>query len=125
MMVYVQNSQGKGRGVFARRPIARAEIIERAVVLIVPARECNYIKNTILSNYLFSFGTNKEHAVIPMGCGSLYNHSYNPNAVYEVRDAEMVVQFKALRDIQAGEEITVNYNRDPQDKSPVWFEVLP
>ena len=36
----------------------------------------------------------------------------------------MVVQFKALRDIAAGEEITVNYNREPQDRSPVWFEVL-
>jgi len=42
-----------------------------------------------------------------------------------VRDEEMVVEFKALRDIQAEEEITVNYNRDPQDGSPVWFEVLP
>ncbi len=125
MIVYVQNSPGKGRGVFARRLIARAELIERALVLIIPAGEWNYIENTVLSNYWFSFGSNKEHAAIPMGHGALYNHSYTPNAVYEVKETEMVVQFNALRDIRPGEEITVNYNRNPQDRSPVWFDVLP
>ena len=122
-MIYVQNSPGKGRGVFARQPITREELIERATVLIIPAGEWNYIENTVLSNYWFSFGPNREHAAIPMGYGALYNHSYTPNAVYEVKDWEMVVQFNALRDIQAGEEITVNYNRNPEDRSPVWFEV--
>lgn len=125
MKTFVQNSPGKGRGVFARQSISRAELIERAVVLIIPAGEWNNIEDTILSNYWFSFGPNKEHAAIPMGYGALYNHSYTPNAVYEVKDTEMVVQFNALQDIQTGEEITVNYNRNPQDRSPLWFDVLP
>ncbi len=60
-----------------------------------------------------------------MGYGSLYNHSYTPNAVYQVNDQEMIIQFNALRNIQVGEEITINYNRNPGDRSPVWFEVIP
>ena len=123
-MIEVRNTSNKGRGVFADRNIVRAELIERAPVLIVPAEEWSYIRSTILDNYCFRFGPNQEHAALAMGYGSLYNHSYTPNAVYEVKDEQMVVQFKALRDIAAGEEITVNYNRDPQDRSPVWFEVL-
>ena len=32
--------------------------------------------------------------------------------------------FTALRDIAAGEEITVNYNGEPDDETPVGFEVV-
>ncbi len=124
-MIVVRNTPNKGRGVFAGRNFAERELIERTPVLIVPAEEWSYIRNTILDNYCFRFGPNQEHAALAMGYGSLYNHSYTPNAVYEVIDGETVIQFTALRDIQVGEEITVNYNRDPRDNSPVWFDVLP
>lgn len=123
--VQVRNSPNKGRGVFALRNIAGGKLIERAPVLFVPAQEWSYLRNTILDNYCFRIGPNQEHAALAMGYGSLYNHSYTPNAIYDVKDEEMIVQFNALKDIRAGEEITVNYNRDPRDRSPVWFEVLP
>lgn len=125
IMIFIGNCLNKGRGVFARRKINGGELIESAPVLLVPSDECSYLKNTILENYCFRCGPNQEHAAIAMGYGSLYNHSYTPNAVYEVKDEEMAVQFRALKEIQAGEEITVNYNRDPGDRSAVWFEVLP
>lgn len=123
--LYAGSSPGKGRGVFAGRPIAGGELIEKVTLLLIPAGEWSYIEHTVLSNYWFSFGPNKEHAAIAMGYGSLYNHSYQPSALYEVKDWEMGIQFKALQDIQEGEEIMVNYNRDPRDRSPVWFDVLP
>jgi len=117
-LFYLKNSPGKGRGVFVRRPIAEAELIERAALLIIPAGEWNQIAETVLSNYWFSCGPNREHAAIAMGYGSLFNHSYTPNAVYEVREGEWAVYFKTLREIEAGEEITINYNRDPQKGPP-------
>jgi hypothetical protein len=58
----------------------------------------------------------------PPGYGSLYNHSYRPNARY-VDLAGRTKVFTALRDIAAGEEITVNYNGEPGDVTPVGFEV--
>jgi SET domain-containing protein len=34
------------------------------------------------------------------------------------------MQYKALRDIEAGEEITVNYNGDPDSREPVEFSAI-
>ncbi|HWL25392.1 MAG TPA: SET domain-containing protein-lysine N-methyltransferase, partial [Ureibacillus sp.] len=34
------------------------------------------------------------------------------------------IDFYAMRDIHEGEEILVNYNGDPEDQSPLWFEVI-
>ncbi len=124
-LLVLQSSPGKGRGVYARSPIAPGEQIERARVLFVPAGEWNYIKDTVLSNYWFSFGPTSEHVAIALGYGSLYNHTYKPNAIYEVKENEMTVIFKALRKIEPGEEILINYNRDPGDRAPLWFDVLP
>jgi SET domain-containing protein len=28
----------------------------------------------------------------------------------------------AIHDIAAGEELFINYNADPEDQSPIWFE---
>jgi uncharacterized protein len=38
--------------------------------------------------------------------------------------AERTKLFTAIRDIGAGEEITVNYNGEPGDETPVGFEVV-
>ena len=56
-----------------------------------------------------------------LGFGSLYNHSYEPNAKYVRRVSKRVVEFVAIKDIKKGQEITVNYNfGDPDDKSKPW-----
>ena len=60
---------------------------------------------------------------VALGYGSLYNHSYTPNAHYVDVD-QCRKRFVALRDIEAGEEITINYNAVPDDRSDVGFEVL-
>ena len=60
---------------------------------------------------------------LALGYGSLYNHSYRPNARY-VDLSERTKLFTAIRDIAAGEEITVNYNGEPEDQTPVGFDVV-
>ena len=60
---------------------------------------------------------------LALGYGSLYNHSYKPNARYDDVGPQ-TKEFTALRDIQPGEEITVNYNAEPKSRSAVWFEVV-
>ena len=113
----------KGRGVFACVPIAAAELIEIAPVIVIPAEQWHHIEPTVLALYIFNFGPAEEHAAIALGHGSLYNHSYMPNAKY-VKDWEgKVIRFMALRDIAPDEEITVNYNGNPGDRNPIWFEV--
>ncbi len=120
--IEVKQIKGKGRGVFARRLIEEGEVIERVPVLVLPVGEGESGSRTKkMDNYCFQWGRGK--VAVALGYGSLYNHSYEPNARYDDQRRQTKV-FKAIRDITAGEEITVNYNGDPGDKTPVWFKVI-
>jgi SET domain-containing protein len=123
-MIYVSNTPGKGRGVFAKKRFSKGELLERAPVVIVPHYEREYLDKTVLYNYYYKWGGNLEDAALSLGYGSLYNHSYEPNAVYVKKIEEFVIDFVALRDIEEGEEITVNYTGRPDDKPPLWFEPI-
>jgi SET domain-containing protein len=118
--VRVKKAPGKGYGVFASLWIPRGAIIEKAPVLVVPAEHLvGGMHSPLLGRYFYWWGRNQ--VAIALGYGSLYNHSYKPNAHYE--HGRETITFRALRDIDQGEEITVNYNGDPRDRSPVGFEV--
>ena len=121
--IEVKRVKGKGRGVFARRPIRQGEVIERVPVLVLPAAEVEeMIGPARLGDYCFEWG--RGTVALALGYGSLYNHSYRPNARYDDVGRRTKV-FTALRDIAAGEEITVNYNGEPTDRTSVGFRVLP
>lgn len=123
-MVYVSTAPGKGRGVFAKKRFSKGELIERAQVIVVPHSDREYLDKTVLSNYYYKWGENLEDAALSLGYGSFYNHSYEPNAVYIKKMEELGIDYVALRDLEEGEEITVNYNGRPEDKSPLWFETI-
>lgn len=121
-LVEVRRVRGKGRGVFARRWIAAGEVIERAPVVVLPESVLWHDGGpTPLACYAFLWGAGT--VALALGYGSLYNHSYRPNARYD-DVAPRTKIFTALRTIAAGEEITINYNGDPEDREPVGFAVL-
>lgn len=121
-LIFVKRVRGKGRGVFARSEIRKGTLIEQVPVISVPLGQIvGGKKNPFLSHYCF-VRTASTYAVA-LGYGSLYNHSFAPNARYADAPAS-TMRFTAIRDIKAGEEITVNYNGDPKDRSPLWFEVV-
>jgi uncharacterized protein len=72
-------------------------------------------------------GDKKKHkAGIALGFGSIYNHSYSPNATYKKFIPKQTLKFIALKNIRRGEEITVNYNYgNPDDKSDLWIKSIP
>ncbi len=120
-LVRVQRLKGKGRGVFARRPIAAGTVVEHVPVLLVPvAQLVGGWGNPYFGRFCFLRG--RSTVALALGYGSLYNHSYRPNAHYE-EGARATMRFRALRDIAVGEEITINYNGDPADGAPVGFPV--
>lgn len=76
--------------------------------------------------YYFLKEPEENRAAIALGFGSLYNHSYEPNATYEKQLEEGCIDFRALSDIPADTEITVNYNYgNPDDKKRLWIEEVP
>lgn len=119
-MIRVGSTKAKGRGVFAENNIQKGEMIERAPVLVLPDEQWQYINRTLLFSYCYSW---HQETALALGFGSLYNHSYTPNAYYVKRYEEAEIDIVALRDIAAGEEILINYNGDPNDKDALWFAV--
>lgn len=112
---------GKGRAVLAARAISRGEVIERVPVLVLSAGDSDHLERTCLDSYVYNWTAGG--VAVALGAGSLYNHAYVPNANYLKRFEEAAIDFVALRDIAEGEEIVINYNGDPADQTPVWFDV--
>jgi len=124
-MIRVGESPDKGRGVFATRKISGGETIEEAPVVVVAPEQVANLDATALGDYYFLWGDDEKEAALLLGLCSLCNHSYEPNARFELRPAWLTIKFIALRDIAAGEEITTNYNGDPESREPVWFPASP
>ena len=123
--IYIKQSKilDAGRGVFAKRDIKKDELIEKCPVVEVPKYDVSNVREGILVTYFFYFGKNKQRLAIALGFGSIYNHSYKPNATYKIRHKEKTIDFIALKNIKKDDEITVNYNYgNSKDKSPLWFE---
>jgi len=74
-LIEVRNVRGKGRGVFARDLIPDGCEFEVCPVLLLPESQ---MMETPLSDYVFEWAPGRVALVL--GFGSLYNHSYEPNA---------------------------------------------
>lgn len=107
------------RGVFATCDIKKGELLHAAPVISYPNDQHQHIEKTLLADYAFEYGIN--HSAILLGYGMLFNHSYQPNANYEIHFSDHTFKFYAFKDIKAGEEILINYNGDVDDEDPLWF----
>ncbi len=123
MSIYIKHMEGKGKGVFTDERIPEHQIIEIAPVLVFDETEWKCIGSTLLGEYCYLWGSEFLTGAIALGYGSLYNHSYQPNAKFVRFPEQQEIHFIALREIQEGEEITINYNGE-NIYDPVWFEVV-
>lgn len=122
MELYIKDTDKKGRGVFCTEDIPADTMIEICPVIVCPPQDRKLIDESYLYNYYFLWEDDHASTAIALGYGSLYNHSYQPNARYETYYEEQVIKFIAIKDIPAHTEITVNYNYDSDDQTPVWFD---
>jgi uncharacterized protein len=121
-MVYIAAAGPKGRGVFAGRAFGLGDSIERTPVIVIPQVQLQYLEKTSLSYYTFGWGPEGSDAAIAAGFGCFYNHSYEPNADYLKLLDRGRIDIVAIRPIRENEEITVNYNGSPNDRTPIWFD---
>ena len=113
--VYVADTRtARGRGVFAGRAFRKGEVVEVAPVIVLENREVELIGNTVLRTYDFDWrvlaGTGHPATAIAGGYGSLYNHSNPANLRYRADPDTPALVFTAVRAIECGEELTINYN---------------
>jgi len=121
VIAYTEN---KGRGVYTEAAIAKDTIVEEAPVIVMSAEHRLLLDQTLLHDYIFEWQPDGENkCCMALGWIPIYNHSYNSNCEYFMNYDDETMQVKAVRDIEAGEELTINYNGDWNDTRPVWFDV--
>ena len=114
----------RGRGVLADAPIGKGELVERSPVLVIPPQDRAAADATVVFTYVFMWehGTVEEdlyrhegRSAIALGYTSLLNHSYAPNCEFIRHIDDLAIDLVALRDIAAGEELTIDY------QMTLWF----
>jgi len=107
--LYIAESEGRGRGVFTAVDIDKGDIIEYCPLIIIPPAQLKLIDKTIFFDYYYNWPDPKGAACIPLGYGSIYNHSNEPNAEIVLDIDGKVLQFHCLKKTEAGTEIFVDY----------------
>ena len=121
--LYIDNIKDKGRGVFTRKKITAGTIIEISPVIVMNGDDRKLLDQTLLHDYIFVWGKNKDQCCMALGYIAVYNHSYRANCEYFMDYDEDSMYIKTVRPIDAGEELTINYNGNWDNKEKVWFDV--
>lgn len=119
--LFITDSPLGGRGVFVGEDLPAGSFIEICPVIIISEADKKKIHETLLHDYYFLWGIDEKKAAIALGYGSLYNHSYTPNAQFVAILEEESILIESILSIEAGNEITINYNGASDDQSPLWF----
>lgn len=124
--IYVAESPIQGRGVFAGQDIAAGDVIEICPVIVMKPEDRDLLDKTVLYDYYFLWDDPEAQNDTPlyaicMGFGSFYNHWCPSNADYSMDFDNLTIDMVAVRDIKEGEEITINYNGDPDNAEKTWF----
>jgi len=119
--LFIGHAGKKGKGVFTKKPIAKNTLIEVAPVIILETSDRKEVEKTKLFYYIFEWGEDAKQGVIALGYVSMYNHESPSNCEYEMDYEAETIAIRTMRDIEAGEELTINYSAGWDDWKPVWF----
>lgn len=122
--LFIAHTEKMGRGVFTKKEIAADTIIEVAPVVVMSSDDRKLLDQTLLHDYIFEWGEEKDRCCMALGLVPLYNHSYNSNCEYYMDFESDTILVKTVRPVNAGEELTINYNGDYNDETKVWFDAL-
>lgn len=122
-ILVVAPSEQRGRGVYSSAAIAAGTIVEISPVLVFSRKDRKHLEKTKLYDYLFEWSHPKSKKVcVALGYLSIYNHSYNANCHYEMDFEHETITITTVKAIKRGEELFINYNAEPDDATPIWFD---
>ncbi len=106
---------------FCTEDIQSESVIEICPIIVIPGEQAREIvRGYVLYEYYFEW--KKDSIALALGYGSLYNHSAQPNAVFEPDFKSQYIIFTSLKEIPAGQEILIDYHAGTPDEK-VWFEI--
>lgn len=121
--LFIADTGNRGRGVFSSEYIEAGTVVEMSPVIIMTNEERKLLDQTLLHDYIFEWGYEKDQCCMALGYVPLYNHSYTSNCEYEMDFENALISIRTVKAIQAGEELFINYNGEWNDAKPLWFEV--
>lgn len=120
--LYIAQTDQMGRGVFTAEAIDAGTVVEVSPVIIMSSEERKLLDQTLLHDYIFEWGDDKNHCCMALGNVPIYNHSYESNCEYEMDYEREEVIIRTVRSVQASEELFINYNGEWNDSKPLWFD---
>jgi uncharacterized protein len=120
--LFVAQTETMGRGVFTKKNIAEGTVIEISPVIVMENQDRKHLDQTLLHDYIFEWGKDKKQCCMALGLVPVYNHSYQSNCEYFMDFDEATIMVKTVREIKAGEQLTINYNGDWNDEKKIWFD---
>ena len=120
--LYVDQTRGRGRGVFTIERIPAGTVIEIAPVIVMEQSDRQHLDKTLLHDYIFEWGKQKKQCCMALGLIPMYNHDYKSNCEYFMDFEDSTIMVKTVRIIERGEELTINYNGDWNDGKKIWFD---
>jgi len=121
--LYIAESKLMGLGVFTSANIDGGTVIEESPVIVMSNKERKLLDQTLLHDYIFEWGEEKDQCCMALGYVAVYNHSYSSNCEYEMDFKQRMIVIKTVQFIRAGEELFINYNGNWNDGKQVWFDV--
>jgi len=109
--IEVRDSPLHGLGVFACVDLPKGSLIEHCFYLVIDDDDLHEINR--LNDYLFTSPDVKSDYLCVLGCGMIYNHGSPANAEWQIADVDnRFIEFTALADIRAGDEILHDYGEE-------------
>lgn len=121
--LYIGPTEKRGRGVYTSEDIDEGVMVEVSPVIVMSQAERILLDQTLLHDYIFEWGEQKDQCCMAMGYVPVYNHAYESNCEYGMDYEQQLISVTTVRPIKAGEELLVNYNGDWNDATPLWFDV--
>ena len=113
----------KGKGVFTNKKISAGTVIEISPVIVMSKEDRIFLDKTLLHNYIFEWGKDKDKCCMALGFIPMYNHSYKSNCEYFMDFDEETIFVKTVTVVEKGAELTINYNGNWNDEKKIWFDV--
>ncbi len=105
---------GRGRCVFAAVDIPKGTQMLADPIVFVPRAESQYTDACVVGRYVFEWNDDGDLCVV-LGIGSLINHGLPENVRLDSNEEDRTMDFYALTDIAAGEELVYDYGHDAQE----------
>jgi SET domain-containing protein len=123
-LLEIRATGNKGRGIFAKKTLQADMVLETAPVIVMSRKDRDLLDQTLLHDYIFEWQPySADMCCMALGWIPLYNHSYQSNCEYFMNYDDQTMFVQTVREVAAGEELTINYNGTWNDAAKVWFDV--